>query len=248
MRRLALLLAVLAIAAAAPRLKVRFQPPVGSAWTTTGTLTVVTRGTGPDGQSHEEKNTRPIAWTERIMGGSSLAGYTKELSVGTSKSVAHISPRARQQVSEFDGKPVGDLAQMFNQPALFPINTVTVGDTWEIPPEQGPSYVAGEHYGLPGTLKTQGTGKLLAADDKTARLELSLHSELDAVRPDQPFPHLVSSTETMWVMDVDLATGWATGHQVHSVSQLTLTLLREGKNETRQATEETDLTLTGKPE
>ena len=49
-------------------------------------------------------------------------------------------------------------------------------------------------------------------------------------------------------MDVDLATGWATGHQVHSVSQLTLTLLREGKNETRQATEETDLTLTGKPE
>lgn len=246
MKRLALVFLLLAVAGAAPRLKVRFQPAVGSAWSTSGTLTVVTRGTGPDGQEKEERSTSAIAWTETITAGSALSGYTKELQIGSNRSMARISPRAQQVLTEFDGKPVGDLAQMFTQPALYPLNTVVVGDTWEIPPEQGPSYVTGEHYGLPGTQTTRGLGKLLGADDKSARLELTLHSDLDAVRPDQPFPHLVSTTETVWVMDVDLATGWATSHEVHSLSQLSLTVQRQGQNETRRATEETNLSLTGR--
>ncbi|MGE0489800.1 MAG: hypothetical protein AB7S38_11385 [Vulcanimicrobiota bacterium] len=239
--RLRLLLGLLLCSAslAAGGVQLRYKPEPQSSWRTSGSLAVKNSVQFPDGTQSNSNEEYDLEWQDDILTRdlTGLVTQRRQVHRWTTRAQQNnivpsgpiefqISKLAQQQVS---GSDKGSVASSFNQPALFPLTPVAVGQTWPVEDTTHSVLVVGSEP-LPIWTRVWGTGTLVAVADGQAQLEFALQSEALGPRDAAGQPQAASwaSTEARatirWTMQVDLATGVATRQQTDTKLEQTVML------------------------
>lgn len=227
MTRLGLLLAALLLIGAGPaeRFQIRCRIPVGTAWVTTGSSAVKTTITsGPSSTTREESQS--FRWDEKVLSADTVRGIVKQVQVIDSQpaflkgQVADfsVSPRCEQKMVSFDGKPLVHFNPLYQQPAIFPLSTVAVGDSWEVA-QTARTTVRGAQAVIPAESVVQGRGTLARAEDSLVIVELDLNSVLRSSQPVSAPYFLESRSHTVWSLGVEPQTGWIAWQKMHTVAE-----------------------------
>jgi hypothetical protein len=226
-----LFLAILALpllaATEAAKVQIRYHPEPKTTWLTEGHLSVKSWLKLPTGEvnSAEEQD---LLW-EDLVDERDLAGtlalvrqVRKWNRTGDSVNLAppghwHLTiSKLYEQKMVAEGGPPG----MVDQPALFPLRNVAVGESW--PVEQTTTgTVAIDSKKLPIQTRLLGTGKLVSLDEKLAVLEFSLQLTSQGQGPGAATS---SQSKVEWTMHVDRATGVPIWQKTVSSTEQTVTL------------------------
>lgn len=218
------------------QLQLRYRPDPDTAWTTRGHLTVKTRVGDFESVQESDLNWRDTVTARDALGQVNQEREVLEWTMGADPNNLaptaerfhfRLSKLAEQRLVGPDGRPT--LGSAFDQPALFPVKTVTVGETWPVE-QQVPSVVTVGRHSLPILTTTTGTGKLVALDGKTATLEFAL--KLDAAGPRNPdgtvpqetWAQSTSTSAVSWQMKVDTATGVALWQKTAATTDQSVTV------------------------
>jgi hypothetical protein len=217
---LGLLACALLAAGPAQKLQLRCRLPQGTAWTTRGTV-VVTTSVSEKGQTASKESKSNIVWQEKVVESDSIRGVTKETTVVEPEPTVLrylISPRLEQRVVKVGEETVTEVGAMMSQPALFPLQPVAVGDSWELQVSDK-LFLRGERAAVPADFAVKGTGTLQKIENGLAVLSFDFGSELRGVQPDAEGALTYLTTTTMkWTMGVDPATGFVTWQEMQSTS------------------------------
>ncbi|MCA9795560.1 MAG: hypothetical protein KC910_27320 [Candidatus Eremiobacteraeota bacterium] len=221
---------------AAGKIQLRYKPEPQSSWSTSGSLTVKNTVTFPDGAQTSSTEQYDLAWQDKVLSRDLTGAVTqqRELQRWSSPGQENVLPGSPIgfQISKFAEQQVASsagLASSFNQPALYPLTSVAVGESW---PVEGTNHavVAVGNQSLPVYTRIWGTGTLVAVEGGQANLELKLESQALGPRDSngQPQPVSWATTESKgkihWTMQVDLATGVAVKQTTHTTIDQTVTL------------------------
>lgn len=223
----ALLTLPLLAATETSKIQLRYHPEPKTTWITEGHLSVKSQVKLPSGEVNSAED-QDLVWedqiTDRDLTGtcSVIRQVRKWNRTGDTENLApaghfhlSVSKLCEQKAGE-DGGPPG----LMDQPALFPVRSVAVGETW--PVEQVSKGTIGlDSKPIPIETKMLGTGKLVSLDDKTAVLELSLQ----VASQGQNERAATNAQSTMqWTMHVDRATGVPIWQKTVTSTEQTVTL------------------------
>lgn len=217
---LGLLACALIAAGPAQKLQLRCRLPQGTAWTTRGTL-VVTTSVSEKGQTASKESRANIVWQEKVVESDSIRGVTKETTVVEPEPTVLrylISPRLEQRVVKVGEQAVTEVGAMMAQPALYPLQPVAVGDSWEIQVSDK-LFLRGERAAVPADFAVKGTGTLSKIENGLAILTYDLSSELRGIQPEAEGSLTYLTTTSMrWTMGVDPPTGFVAWQEMQSTS------------------------------
>lgn len=234
--RMILCLLLCSAVLAANKVQLRYKPEPQSDWATSGTLTVQNTVTFPDGAQTSSTEQYDLAWQDKVLS-RDLTGAVvqqRELQRWSSGSQGNILPQApiQFQISKLAEQQVTgstELAASFNQPALYPLTSVAVGESW---PVEGSNHavVAVGNQSLPVQTRLWGTGTLVSVEGGLANLELNLESHAVGPRDAHGQPQAAtwatteSKAKVRWTMQVDLTTGVAVKQTTHTTIDQTVML------------------------
>ncbi|MGE0494212.1 MAG: hypothetical protein AB7S38_33685 [Vulcanimicrobiota bacterium] len=236
--RILLCLLLCSAVLAAGKIQLRYKPEPQSDWSTSGTLTVKNTVTFPDGAQTSSTEQYDLAWQDRVVS-RDLTGAVvqqRELKRWSSPGQENVLPvlPIGFQITKFAEQQVanstpGALASSFNQPALYPLTSVAVGESW---PVEGNNHavVAVGNQSLPVHTRIWGTGTLVAVEGGQAKLEFNLESQALGPRDANGQPQATTWASTAsngkvhWTMQVDLATGVAVKQTTHTTIDQTVVL------------------------
>lgn len=217
---LGLLACALLAAGPAQKLQLRCRLPQGTAWTTRGTM-VVTTSVSEKGQTASKESSSNIVWQEKVVESDSIRGVTKETTVVEPEPAVLrylISPRLEQRVVKVGEETVTEVGAMMSQPALFPLQPVAVGDSWELQVSDK-LFLRGERAAVPADFAVKGTGTLTRIENGLAILTFDLGSELRGVQPEaEGALTFLTTTRMNWTMGVDPPTGFVAWQEMQSTS------------------------------
>ncbi len=226
-----LLLALLALpllgATEATRIQLRYHPEPKTTWITEGHLSVKNWVKLPGGEENSAEE-QDLVWedqiTERDLAGTlALVREVRKWNrTGDTENLAPpghwhltISKLCEQKMQAEEGPP-----GMLDQPPLFPVRNVAVGESW--PVEQTTTgTIAIDSHPLPIQTKIQGTGKLVSLEEKLAVLEFTLQI---ASSGQGERVSTSSQSKVQWTMHVDRATGVPIWQKTTSSNEQTVTL------------------------
>ncbi len=223
----ALLTLPLLAATEASKIQLRYRPEPKTTWITEGHLSVKTQVKLPGGEANSAEE-QDLVWEDQITdrdltGTCSVVRQVRKWNrTGDAESLApaghfhlSISKLCEQRAGEDAGPP-----GLMDQPALFPLRNVAVGETW--PVEQVSTGTVGlDSKKLPIQTKMLGTGKLVSLDDKMAVLEFSLQVSSQG---QNERASTSSQSKMQWTMHVDRATGVPIWQKTVTSTEQTVTL------------------------
>ncbi len=220
------LLTIPSLAATKARIQLRYQPQPKTAWTTEGQLSVKSEVKLASGEVSAADEQILLVWEDLVEGRdqTGTCGVVRQLRKWASNE-EDLTPSGQIQLSVSklcEQKPTASpfAAGLMDQPALYPVRYVGVGESWPVE-QTSAGKIALNAETLTIETRFKGTGKLVSFDDKMAVLEFSLQFLSEG----QNERIASSSRGTMhWTMHVDLATGVPGWQKSATVSEQTVTL------------------------
>lgn len=214
-------------AAEASKIQLRYHPEPRTTWITEGHLSIKSQVKFPNGEANSAEE-QDLVWEDQIAerdltGTCSVVRQVRKWSrAGDAENLApaghfhlSVSKLCEQKAGE-DGGPPG----LMDQPPLFPLRNVGVGETW--PVEQVSKGTVGlDSKPVPIETKMLGTGKLISLDDQKAVLEFSL--QVTSQGQNERAATTAQST-VQWTMHVDRATGVPIWQKTVTSTEQTVTL------------------------
>lgn len=221
-RILLLILGLLLAAGEAPRIQLRYQPAPKSTWLTEGRLTVKTWMRLPSGEESSTQEEDEIAWTD-VVTGRDLVG-----SLAQTRTVTRWVRRGTQEdLTPRDSLnyTVTKLAEqnhqgLLDQPALYPVRSVAVGEVWPIEStRRGVVSLNGHPLNL--TTRVEGTGRLVRVDPQRAWIEVALTMESTGQGPGLSSRAL---SQVRWTLEVERAEGVPVAQKTETTTEQTVTI------------------------
>lgn len=213
-KKLLFLLVLLLAAGEAPRTQLRYHPASGSTWLTEGRLQARSV-MGTDAATEVTE----LAWQD-VVGPADASGTVALVRTVTRWQSGPSNPLPepmRYQMSKLAEQSHGGL---LDQPALYPLRTVAVGESWPIEQSvSSPVPIGGRVLRL--TTVTRGTGTLASLDPQKATLQLALTVESSG----QEGPVATKAvSQVQWTLKVERAEGVPVAQKMVTTTDQTVTL------------------------